>query len=75
MPLYDYECKNGHRFEDFNSVAKRMSTECPTCGVKAKKLPSTARLDYYNMGTDPSMPTAWDKWAKMHEKEARRKSE
>lgn len=75
MPLYDYQCPNGHKFEDFNSVEKRMKQKCPECGVSAKKLLNTVRLDYYDMGTDPSMPTAWDKWARMHEKEARRESE
>lgn len=75
MPLYEYKCPRGHWFEDFNTIENRENKKCPDCGAKAKKLISAVRLDYYSMGTDPSLPTASDKWAKMHEKEARRKSD
>jgi putative FmdB family regulatory protein len=75
MPLYEYKCETGHLFDDFSSVAERNNKECPDCAGKARTLISAVRLDYYRMGTDSSLPTAWDKWAKMHEKEAKRKSD
>ena len=31
MPIYVYQCKNGHRFEEFNSMANRLNATCPTC--------------------------------------------
>jgi putative FmdB family regulatory protein len=76
VPLYDYHCKNcGETFDEFRPMDKRYKCKCPTCGKQADKLLNTTRLDYYNMGVDPALPTAVDKWDKMHRKEARRKSD
>lgn len=75
MPLYEYKCVNGHRFEDFNSVEKRMKKKCPECGIMGTKIMSIPHFDYYNMGVQDGLPTALDKWDKMHRQMARRKSE
>lgn len=32
MPIYCYECRNQHKFEEFNSIANRHSASCPVCG-------------------------------------------
>lgn len=73
MPLYDYHCDNcGETFDEFRSVSQRKSCPCVVCGEKARKLLSTAHIDYYNMGVDSGFPTALDKWDKMHRKEAKR---
>jgi putative FmdB family regulatory protein len=73
VPLYDYHCKKcDETFDEFRQVNQRLTCKCPKCGTVAKKLPSVARLDYYNMGVDSGFPTAIDKWDKMHRKEARR---
>lgn len=73
MPLYDYHCDNcGETFDEFRSMDQRKYCKCVKCGKRARKLPSVARLDYYNMGVDPDLPTAIDKWDKMHRAEARR---
>lgn len=74
MPLYDYECKDGHKFDAFNSVEKRDKMKCPECGKTAAKQVNTARLDYYNMGVQSGLPTAIQKWEKMHRQMARRES-
>jgi len=35
MPLYDYQCTCGFKFETFQSVEKRNQTDCPKCGKTA----------------------------------------
>ena len=75
MPLYDYECKNGHKFDALTSVANRDKMKCPECGKKATKQVTTARLDYYNMGVQDGLPTALHKWEKMHRQMAKDRRE
>ncbi len=31
MPLYEYECECGHRFEEFHSIGSRHDAICPVC--------------------------------------------
>lgn len=31
MPLYEYECEGGHRFEEFHSIDERHNGSCPMC--------------------------------------------
>ncbi len=31
MPLYEYECEGGHRFEELSSIEGRYDTVCPLC--------------------------------------------
>ena len=31
MPIYEYECEAGHRFEELHSIEARNSVVCPTC--------------------------------------------
>jgi len=44
MPIYEYECAHGHRFDRVKSI--KVSTrvlendKCDTCGAKAKLAPS-----------------------------------
>jgi hypothetical protein len=40
----------------------------------ARQQLTAARLDYYNMGVQSGLPTAIDKWDKMHRQMARRES-
>jgi len=37
MPIYDYECKNGHKTESLEGVGVE-SISCPLCGEPAKRL-------------------------------------
>ena len=37
MPYYDYECKEGHVFEELCSYKEReFKKDCPECGKKGK---------------------------------------
>ena len=31
MPLYQYICEGGHRFEEVHSIAERNNVNCPGC--------------------------------------------
>ena len=37
MPTYEYECENGHVFEEFQSIVAAPLDVCPACGGKAKR--------------------------------------
>jgi hypothetical protein len=68
MQLNDYQCETcGSVVERFCEVS--VPQHCFVCGdTMAKLIKATFKLD----GTDPSFPTAADKWAKRHEKMARK---
>jgi putative FmdB family regulatory protein len=75
MPLYSYKCNScGTEFDEFRPVEKRKSCPCEACGKEAKQQLTAAHIDYLGMGTSPSNPTAYDKWAKIHEKRAKEKT-
>ena len=44
MPIYAYECTNGHRFERVKSIRvsdrQRENDKCDVCAAKAKLVPS-----------------------------------
>lgn len=31
MPIYEYECADGHRFEELRSIEERYNSVCPVC--------------------------------------------
>jgi putative FmdB family regulatory protein len=41
MPTYDYECPEGHVFEEFQSMNAEPVANCPTCGKSGKRLISS----------------------------------
>src|SRR3569833_2779924 len=43
MPLYDYRCERGHRFEAMAPLAASDRADCP-CGAGAAKVPSRVSL-------------------------------
>lgn len=45
MPLYEYKCECGHKFEDLNTVANRAKAECLHCGRMANQVVSAPRID------------------------------
>lgn len=57
MPLYEYECPNGHRFEDLQTMANRHHAECMNCGKMADMKISPVRLD-----PNADLPSARDTW-------------
>lgn len=41
MPIYEYKCSQGHRFEAVRPHAGSQKTHsCPQCGAEAQRLPS-----------------------------------
>ena len=46
MPLYEYECTNGHRFEKIQKFSDPQVTTCPTCGAPVQKLMSSPAIQF-----------------------------
>ena len=44
MPLYEYECAKGHRFEAVEKVSERPATRCSLCSAKARRVISRPTL-------------------------------
>lgn len=43
MPLYEYECQNGHHVEEIRDYPSRDSeSTCTSCGEPLKRVPSAA---------------------------------
>lgn len=46
MPLYDYECVCGHKFETFRTMKDESFEQCPTCKSYAtNRVPSLPHTD------------------------------
>jgi putative FmdB family regulatory protein len=61
MPLYDYRCPAGHRFEQLAPIATSAQQDCPACGQASAKVPSRISLGGH---ADPGlamdqMPQTW----------------
>lgn len=69
--LYDFKCPGcGLAFEGLAKCGAD-AKECPGCGAEAKRVP-VAMPHVMLDGTDPAFPSAWDKWARVHEQAHRR---
>lgn len=44
MPLYEYECATGHRFEAVQKVTETALEKCPVCAAPAQRLISQPTL-------------------------------
>ena len=64
--LYDFKCTDCNHLQENLVDSSITEVECEVCGHRATRQISapTIALD----GTDPGFPTAWDKWAKSHER-------
>ena len=38
MPIYEYQCPNCIKFEQFQSITAEPLTTCPICGASVKRL-------------------------------------
>ncbi|MBI4408712.1 MAG: zinc ribbon domain-containing protein [Gemmatimonadetes bacterium] len=38
MPTYEYRCRNGHEFEQFQRMTDPPVAKCPACGADAERL-------------------------------------
>jgi putative FmdB family regulatory protein len=50
MPLYEYECENGHRFEKIQKFSDPPIETCPTCGATVRKLMSSPAIQFKGSG-------------------------
>ena len=50
MPLYEYECISGHRFEEIQKFADDPVECCPVCGSEASRLMSTSSFSLKGEG-------------------------
>lgn len=44
MPLYEYECANGHRFEAIQKVTEKPFGRCSICSTRARRAISQPTL-------------------------------
>jgi putative FmdB family regulatory protein len=40
MPIYEYLCPHGHRFEKISTIITDEKTKCPKCGSPAEQVVS-----------------------------------
>jgi putative FmdB family regulatory protein len=50
MPLYEYQCDAGHRFELIRKFSDPPLEECPTCGGTVRKLVSSPAFQFKGTG-------------------------
>jgi putative FmdB family regulatory protein len=50
MPLYEYECDNGHRFEVIRKFSDPPIEKCPTCGSPVRKLIASPAIQFKGSG-------------------------
>lgn len=50
MPLYEYECERGHRFERIVKFSDPPLETCPTCGGTVRKLMSSPAIQFKGSG-------------------------
>ena len=50
MPLYEYECEAGHRFELIRKFADPPVESCPECGRAVHKLMSSPAFQFKGTG-------------------------
>lgn len=76
MPMYDYKCSAcGHDFEAIQPISKREESDCPECGARAVKLPSTPRVKLDGISGDfPGEYMKWEKKRKQHMAQEMKKS-
>jgi len=70
MPLYDFYCERcNSNFESWAGMDEK-ETDCPICTQPSIRIISPVRFKCGG-GIDPGFPTAWDRWAKDHERLAK----
>jgi putative FmdB family regulatory protein len=50
MPLYEYQCEAGHRFELIRKFSDPPLDACPTCGAAVHKLVSSPAFQFKGTG-------------------------
>lgn len=50
MPIYEYECTEGHRFEELQKISDAPLTKCKNCGKDVRKLISNTSFQLKGSG-------------------------
>jgi putative FmdB family regulatory protein len=50
MPIYEYRCTNGHRFEVLQKIADDPITECEVCGAAATRVLHPVAIHFKGSG-------------------------
>ena len=50
MPIYEYRCTNGHRFEVLQKIADQPLTECEECGAPATRVLHPVAIHFKGSG-------------------------
>ncbi len=50
MPIYEYECKNKHRFEVIQKFSDAAVTHCTVCGEPVQRLVSPPAIQFRGTG-------------------------
>jgi putative FmdB family regulatory protein len=50
MPIYEYRCTNGHRFEVLQKIADEPRTECEECGAPATRVLHPVAIHFKGSG-------------------------
>ena len=50
MPMYEYECAKGHRFEKIEKFSATLVKKCPVCGGKAERQISQSAVQFKGSG-------------------------
>jgi len=72
MRVFDFLCPKCNRVEEKFVESWDSEGICRICEGPEIKLISS--LNFKLDGTDPAYPTEWDRWARIHEQEAKREA-
>jgi putative FmdB family regulatory protein len=50
VPVYDYKCEKGHRFEVFQSMSDKPLKKCEECGAKAERVLHAPAIHFKGSG-------------------------
>lgn len=50
MPVYDYRCDKGHRFEAIQSMSDKPLTKCEECGAPAQRVLHAPAIHFKGSG-------------------------
>jgi putative FmdB family regulatory protein len=63
MPIYEYRCRNGHRFEVFQSMSEDPVSRCPECAAPVERVFHPVAVHFKGSGfysTDYAPPGSSD---------------
>jgi putative FmdB family regulatory protein len=50
VPMYEYECAKGHRFEKIEKFSATLVKKCPVCGGRAERQISASAVQFKGSG-------------------------